>query len=262
MRALSEQRTAHLRQAQVSAGTLVQMALRGSSYADNFAKGKQPPSFLIGSYDMDNVELTAANNYTHVGIAFAARMQIRLASLLPENLDLAAAARDLELLTERLAQVPGFTFARLIRDVLLRARRRRVLPPIEDLDMPSGSRFGGRFERHTPAESRARLEPLPRPPPTPRMLAAPSPASAPSLSPAASTLGSTLFSGSPKLPLVHEAEAVPALDFMYAEQLWPKDTGAADLALDAWFPFPPLGKLPFPDAELTPDSDIHDSFAL
>lgn len=170
-------------------------------------------------------------------------MQIRLASLLPENLDLAAAARDLELLTERLAQVPGFTFARLIRDVLLRARRRRVLPPIEDSDMHSGSRFAGRFERHTPAESRARLEPLPRPPPTPQMLAAPSPASAPSLSPAASTLDSTLFSGSPMLPQVYESEAAPALDFMYAEQLWPKDPGAADFALDAWFPFPPLGEL-------------------
>lgn len=211
-------------------------------------------------------ELTPANHYTHVGIAFAARMQIRLASLLPENLDLAAAARDLELLTERLAQVPGFTFARLIRDVLVRARRRRVLPPIEEMDPPTSSRFSGRFERHTPAESRARLEPLPlpRPPPTPQMLAAPSPASAsaPSLSPAASTLDSTLFSGSPKLPQVYGAEAVPALDFMYAEQLWPKEPGAADFALDAWFPFPPLGELSSAVDELTPDSDIHDSFAL
>ncbi|EKD04663.1 hypothetical protein A1Q2_01036 [Trichosporon asahii var. asahii CBS 8904] len=96
------------------------------------------------------------------------------------------------------------------------------------------------------------------------MLAAPSPASAsaPSLSPAASTLDSTLFSGSPKLPQVYGAEAVPALDFMYAEQLWPKEPGAADFALDAWFPFPPLGELSSAVDELTPDSDIHDSFAL
>lgn len=178
-------------------------------------------------------------------------MQIRLASLLPENLDLGAAARDLELLTERLAQVPGFTFARLIRDVLLRARRRRVLPPA-----PLAP------ERRMPAESRARLEPLPVPRPRVNMAstaraaqpqpwpaaaqtAAASPAPA-SLSPA-TTLDSTLFSGSPR---AHPADdAAPTLDFMYAEQLWPKapaapgDPASPDaFALDAWFPFPPLGE--------------------
>lgn len=218
-------------------------------------------------------------------------MQIRLASLLPETLDLAAAARDLELLTERLAQVPGFTFARLIRDVLVRARRRRVLPPIaEEADgvPPAAPYVAGRYEAgrlQAPAESRARLEPLPLPPPrqlaktaqaaqvaqapgtlaplAPPVSPAPSAPSAPSLSPTASTLDSTLFSGSPQpqptpqhraqaLPY-DGADAAPPVDFMYAEQLWPKASPPANaasaaplgdaFALDAWFPFPPLGEL-------------------
>lgn len=40
--ALSSERAAYLRLAQESAGRLVQMALRGSSYATNFAKGEAP----------------------------------------------------------------------------------------------------------------------------------------------------------------------------------------------------------------------------
>jgi hypothetical protein len=85
------------------------MALHGASYASHFAQ---------------------ANYYTHVGIAFAARMIIRLTSLIPEHVaDVRATGRDLEAITERLARVPGFTYAQHIREVVVKARRRHVLPP-------------------------------------------------------------------------------------------------------------------------------------
>ncbi|KLT44131.1 hypothetical protein CC85DRAFT_283918 [Cutaneotrichosporon oleaginosum] len=167
---LSEHRAQWLRQALTSALTLVEMALRGEAYRTNFAK---------------------ANYYTHIGVAFAARMVIRLTSLMPDAVDLRQTSRDLEAVTKILALVPGFQFAQQIRDILLRARRRRVLPPASRGSPTSGS------------------VPLPDAP------------------------------GVDTTP-----EGLP-LDFFLAEQLF----GDADavvtqpdetLALDAWFPYPPL----------------------
>lgn len=106
--ALPPARRAMLVQALQSAQALVSLALRGGSYAAHFAM---------------------ANYYTHVGIAFAARMLIRLASLIPEHGDLHQTGRDLEAVTALLAQVPGYQFAQHIRDVVVRARSRRELPP-------------------------------------------------------------------------------------------------------------------------------------
>lgn len=185
-------------------------------------------------------------------------MQIRLASLLPDGLDLGAAARDLELLTERLARVPGFTFAMIIRDVLQKARRRRVLPPLSARPSPgpASSTDTHKAPAHAPyertyapvPESSARLEPYPPP-----VVAGDKPSPA-------SSLDSTLFSGSPAscprqlLTADMEEEYAPPsnnqaapLDFMYAEQLWPKLASPTteadkDFSLDAWFPFPPLGE--------------------
>jgi hypothetical protein len=156
------------------------MALRGEAYATNFAK---------------------ANYYTHIGVAFAARMVIRLTSLMPDAVDLRQTGRDLEAVTKILAKgefneiqadpVPGFQFAQQIRDVLRRARRRHVLPPASRGSPTSGS------------------VPLPDTP----------------------GIGTT-------------PDGLP-LDFFLAEQLF----GDADavvaqpdetLALDAWFPYPPL----------------------
>ncbi|GMK57174.1 hypothetical protein CspeluHIS016_0400080 [Cutaneotrichosporon spelunceum] len=167
---LSEHRAQWLRQALASAQTLVEMALRGEAYATDFAK---------------------ANYYTHIGVAFAARMVIRLTSLMPDAVDLRQTGRDLEAVTQILAQVPGFQFAQQIRDILGRARRQHVLPPAS---------------RGSPT------------------------------------------SGSVPLPDVSGAGTTPdglPLDFFLAEQLF----GDADaivaqpdgmLALDAWFPYPPL----------------------
>ncbi len=80
---LSEHRAQWLRQALASAQTLVEMALRGEAYATNFAK---------------------ANYYTHIGVAFAARMVIRLTSLMPDAVDLRQTGRDLEAVTKILAK--------------------------------------------------------------------------------------------------------------------------------------------------------------
>ncbi|BEI86267.1 hypothetical protein CcaverHIS002_0605540 [Cutaneotrichosporon cavernicola] len=169
---LSEHRAQWLRQALASAQTLVEMALRGEAYATNFAK---------------------ANYYTHIGVAFAARMVIRLTSLMPDAVDLRQTGRDLEAVTQILARVPGFQFAQQIRDILRRARRKHVLPPASRGSPTSGS------------------VPLP------------------------DVSGSGLETTPDGLPL----------DFFLAEQLFgdadaivaqPDDT----LALDAWFPYPPL----------------------
>ena len=120
MALLSEKRQGFLVQALRSAETLVSMALRGESYASHFAK---------------------ANYYTHVGIAFAARMIIRLTSLIPEHVaDIRQTGRDLEAITECLAQVPGFQFAQHIRDIVVKARRMHVLPPSSRSGSP---RLGG-----------------------------------------------------------------------------------------------------------------------
>lgn len=82
-----------------------------------------------------------ANHYQHVGVAFTARTLIRLASLFPDVVDLKQASRDLEQLVQLLRQVPGFQIGQMIEEVLRRARRKQVLPP---LSKPPSPRFGQR----------------------------------------------------------------------------------------------------------------------
>lgn len=239
MSLLSEHRAEWLLQALRSAQTLVTMALRGEAYAMNFAK---------------------ANYYTHVGVAFAARMVIRLTSLMPDAVDLRQTGRDLEAVTKILAQgaspvsyfdalelmtVPGFQFAQQIRDILRRARRKHVLPP------PS---------RASPTSGSVPLPPLSdHPLPTSGAPQALSSGSG-SVSGGAGTntnagtsagggAGATLMSGPPTAT----PEGLP-LDFFLAEQLFSNGPvpgemdmdmpllGPPDetLALEQWFPYPPL----------------------
>lgn len=201
---LSDHRAEWLRQALRSAQTLVTMALRGEAYAMNFAK---------------------ANYYTHVGVAFAARMVIRLTSLMPDAVDLRQTGRDLEAVTKILARVPGFQFAQQIRDILRRARRKHVLPPASRASPTSGSI------------------------PLPNVDAASSPSTTTTSVP--QTVGPTsavLPTLSARIGHTATPEGLP-LDFYLAEQLFsaPGDAdmpllGQLDetLALDAWFPYPPL----------------------
>lgn len=60
--------------------------------------------------------LTPANYYTHIGVAFAARMVIRLTSLLPSDKvgDVHQTARDLESVTHILAQGESLRISYLV----------------------------------------------------------------------------------------------------------------------------------------------------
>ncbi len=63
-------------------------------------------------------------------MAFAARLLIRFAGLVPDAVDLRQTGRDIEALAGVLKRGPGgASLAAQIQDVLRRARRRRVLPP-------------------------------------------------------------------------------------------------------------------------------------
>lgn len=65
-----------------------------------------------------------------VAMAFAARLLIRFAGLVPDAVDLRQTGRDIEALAGVLRRGPGGgALAAQIQDVLRRARRRRVLPP-------------------------------------------------------------------------------------------------------------------------------------
>lgn len=223
---LSEKRHILLVNALRSAETLVGMALRGSAYASNFVKG---------------------NYYTHVGIAFAARMLIRLTSLIPEEVDIRQTGRDLEALTKRLAQVPGFQFAQQLREIIVKARRRHFLPPSSKAPSrnPSPGPDPGPEDKHNRGQREPYL-PVSGSHPTPAL----SPANAVDMLVGSAT-GTT-------------PENI-ALDFFYAEQLFTTTgadgsehlkndmppmagtgTGTPALidpvfSLDSWFPYPPLG---------------------
>lgn len=211
---LPETRHALLVNALRSAETLVGMALRSTAYASNFAK---------------------ANFYTHVGVAIAARMLIRLSSLIPEHVDIKQTGRDLESLTKRLAQVPGFQFAQQLREIIIKARRQHVLPP--------SSRAPSRVPSRNPS---------PTPDDRPRFDGYATGSTSLQLSPVIPTQLDTVLGTTP--------EAV-SLDFLLAEQLFASGTheqkqGLSPSAetssslvdqiftLDSWFPYPPLGESP------------------
>ncbi|CAD6587362.1 MAG: hypothetical protein TREMPRED_004729 [Tremellales sp. Tagirdzhanova-0007] len=113
---LSEQQLEFLLKAIRSAETHVGMALRGEQYGQFFR---------------------FANHYTHVGVVFAARLWIRLTSLMPEAVNLKKTGRDVERLVEILSSVPGFQFAQLLKNVITKARQRHVLPPLSKAASPA-----------------------------------------------------------------------------------------------------------------------------
>lgn len=94
-----------------------------------------------------------------VAMVFAARFLIRLASLLPDEVDLRQTGRDVEDLASRLDEgvmmccplalrltraVPGFSHGRILQQVLGKARKERVIPPktqpaSPDMTLPDGT---------------------------------------------------------------------------------------------------------------------------
>ncbi|WWC59868.1 uncharacterized protein I303_102430 [Kwoniella dejecticola CBS 10117] len=74
-------------------------------------------------------KLIYANHYSHVALASVSRIYIRLATLFPEAIDLRKVAKDLTQLTDVLAHFPGFSFARQLKYVITKARKKRILPP-------------------------------------------------------------------------------------------------------------------------------------
>ena len=85
-------------------------------------------------------------------MAFAARCLIRLTSLVPEVVDVRQLGKDLEAIAHALTQgehlvrreltpVPGFQYADLLRQVLLKARRENVLPPASPAGLNSPHSF-------------------------------------------------------------------------------------------------------------------------
>ncbi|WOO78184.1 Transcriptional activator of proteases prtT [Vanrija pseudolonga] len=215
---LSERRVDQLKHALHCAETLVSMPLRSVGYKANFTK---------------------ANHYTHVGVAFAARLMIRLASLMPEAVgDLAQIADDLEAVTDLLAAVPGYQFAQQIRDLIQRARRKHILPPASKR---STSPASGSAQQGGVAASEALRSPGGGPGKgRVKELASNAP----------STAGDSVTAFTPP-------EGFP-LDFFYAEQLFstvpdlatnfemPQLTATPGGAiepvynLDSWFPYPAL----------------------
>lgn len=113
---MSDQRKEFLIIAIRAAEKILSICLRGGDYNDNFKW---------------------ANIYTHVGAAFAARLLIRMANLLPEVLDVRQVSRDVDRVSLRLTEeVPSFQVATMLRDVLQRARSNRILPPLSKAPSP------------------------------------------------------------------------------------------------------------------------------
>ncbi|BEJ14663.1 hypothetical protein CspHIS471_0404300 [Cutaneotrichosporon sp. HIS471] len=123
-----ERHTALLRSVQ-AASVLVRMATGDTAYRDYFL---------------------SMNSMTHVAMAFAARLLIRFAGLVPDAVDLRQTGRDIEALASVLKRGPGGgPLATQIQDVLQRARRRRVLPPRSRVSSPSPGRAEPTPESHS-----------------------------------------------------------------------------------------------------------------
>ncbi|RXK36515.1 hypothetical protein M231_06237 [Tremella mesenterica] len=214
---LSDQRKEALIIAVRAAEKLVATALRGGQYKENFR------------YDM--------------GAAFASRFLIRMASLLPEAVDVRQVSRDVEQIAQLLTQVPGFQFATLLRDVLQRARRNRILPP------PS--------KAPSPIKQIMPLPPIDWDPTLPTMTS--------TSTPAHNNLPPPSFN-------FNDLDTITTnFDFTYADQLFtnsgrtsgppqtltfpPETPGTNNIdsqgyLLDMWFPFPPLGEPSPPGASI------------
>lgn len=52
-----------------------------------------------------------------------------MSSLMPEEVNVRKVGRDVEQIAQTLSKVPGFQFAQVLRNVLVKARRKRHLPP-------------------------------------------------------------------------------------------------------------------------------------
>ncbi|KAL7409659.1 hypothetical protein BDY24DRAFT_402566 [Mrakia frigida] len=70
-----------------------------------------------------------AVHYTHVTAAFVGSLLIRIARLFPKELDLRQTAKDVDQLAGLLAEAGAGRYARSLRLMLRKARRRRVVPP-------------------------------------------------------------------------------------------------------------------------------------
>ncbi|ORX36060.1 hypothetical protein BD324DRAFT_630025 [Kockovaella imperatae] len=174
-----------------AAQTIVSMALRSGQYKKNFRY---------------------ANLYTHLNVAFAARCLIRLTSLVPEVVDVRQLGKDLEGIAHALTQVPGFQYAELLRQVVLKARRENILPPAspprETSPDMTAMQFGAPAMQQLPAD-----------------------------------MGFLDFNYAEQLLNDQPASVIP--QGIYAQHDAPKTyTGTAPMDqsynLDTWFPFPPL----------------------
>lgn len=91
-----------------------------------------PPPLPISislSRDSYRTNFIFAVHYTHVTAAFVGSLLIRIARLFPHELDLRKTAKDVDQLASLLASAGAGRYARSLRLMLRKARRRRVVPP-------------------------------------------------------------------------------------------------------------------------------------
>ncbi|WOO78147.1 uncharacterized protein LOC62_01G001697 [Vanrija pseudolonga] len=81
----------------------------------------------------ENSKIRHGNRNVRLGLAHAARYLIRMASLIPESINLREAAKDVELLADQLGRFPDFYFSQFLHHVVVEARRKRQLPPASAL---------------------------------------------------------------------------------------------------------------------------------
>ncbi|KAL1407973.1 hypothetical protein Q8F55_004770 [Vanrija albida] len=92
----------------------------------------------------ENSKIRHGNRNVRLGLAHAARYLIRMASLIPDAINLREAAKDVELLADQLGRceqtakaqltpVPDFYFSQFLHHVVVEARRKRELPPASAL---------------------------------------------------------------------------------------------------------------------------------
>lgn len=128
-----------------------------------------------------------ANSFSHVGMGYTARFIIRMASLIPTEINLRQVAKDVEALANVLTQggsrssllrprwslvprmssllclirkVPGFQFAHVLLDALKRARREKVLPPPTQPPSPSNGRHDPLEQNPQAASPAGTFDPL------------------------------------------------------------------------------------------------------
>ncbi|GFZ52232.1 hypothetical protein JCM24511_10005 [Saitozyma sp. JCM 24511] len=193
-----------------AAETLIGMGLRSQEYVSRFRY---------------------ANSFSHVGMGYTARFIIRMASLIPSEINLRQVAKDVEALANVLTQVPGFQFAHVLLDALKRARREKVLPPPTQPPSPSNGRHDPLEQNPQAASPAGTFDPLHGLPPFDYSLDTGGPNAMFDFSFADQLLGNLdpAAQGLTGRPSNYDTSYI---DFNAASQ--------TTLNVDDWFPFPPL----------------------